>query len=354
MVLPDKLAASPTSVKAHIKAKAAELGFDRCGITTSSPPPHHKDYLDWLEDGMAGELNYLHRQAPKRSSLDTVLPGVKSLIVVAMNYYTDDKPSEEKSGLIARYARFDDYHQTMWNRLDNLLIYITELVPGTQGKAYCDTGPITERDYAMRAGLGWIGKHTNLINRGLGNWFFLGELLLDLELAPDEPESTHCGTCVRCLAACPTGAIVAPYKLDARKCISYLTIELKGSIPIELRPLVGNRIYGCDDCLAICPWNRFAVKSTDPAVQPRSDLVSTDLIELLSIDDAGFKRRFESTPIMRTKRRGLLRNVCVALGNVGDMAAIPSLVTASKDTEPLIQEHAEWAISEIIRREESS
>jgi epoxyqueuosine reductase len=342
-----------TELKNAIKQKAAELGFALCGITTAHPPPHHKDYVAWLDLGYAGELEYLHRQEQKRSDLRQVMPGVKSLVVVALNYYSGDElAAEQTSGIVARYARFDDYHETMWRRLDDLLTYIKTIEPGTSGKAYCDTGPITERDLAMRAGLGWIGKHTNLISRRLGNWFFIGELLLDCEIEPDEPESPHCGSCQRCLPACPTGAITGPFQLDARRCISYLTIELKGSIPIELRSSIGNRIYGCDDCLAVCPWNKFAVKSDDPEVRPRKDLVAADLCELLTLNDRAFLDRFEFSPIKRTKRRGLLRNVCVALGNVGDRSAFPYLDKACDDYEPLIREHAAWAIKEINRRTE--
>jgi epoxyqueuosine reductase len=232
--------------------------------------------------------------------------------------------------------------------LEELLAFIKTQSPDASGKVYCDTGPITERDLAMRAGLGWIGKHTNLISRRLGNWFFLGEILLDIPLPADTPETTHCGTCTRCLPACPTGAITAPYELDARRCISYLTIELKGSIPEDLRPLIGTRIYGCDDCLAVCPWNKFAVQSDDPAVQPRADLTLPDLLELLALDDEAFRAKFKNSPIKRTKRRGLLRNVCVALGNLGDPQALLALQTAAEhDPEPLVREHARWAVGQI-------
>ena len=252
-------------------------------------------------------------------------------------------------GTVARYARFDDYHDTLWQRLESLLAFIQAQSPNANGKVYCDTGPITERDLAMRAGLGWIGKHTNLISRKLGNWFFLGEIILDLELPADTPETTHCGTCTRCLPACPTGAITAPYQLDARRCISYLTIELKGSIPEDLRPLIGTRIYGCDDCLAACPWNKFAVQSDDPAVRPRADLTAPDLLDLLALDDDSFRVKFKNSPIKRTKRRGLLRNVCVALGNLGDPRALPALTRAADtDPEPLVREHAAWALTQIM------
>ena len=219
--------------------------------------------------------------------------------------------------------------------------------PTTRSLWYVDTGPLLERDLAQRAGLGFVGKHTNLISRRLGNWIFLAEILTTLELPPDAPEQNHCGHCTRCLAACPTQAITAPFQLDARRCISYLTIELKGSIPVELRPAVGNRIYGCDDCLAVCPWNKFAQEGRLMRPHRRADLEQPDLLELLRLDAAGFKARFAGTPLERTKRRGLLRNVCVALGNVGDATALPDLQRAANDPEPLIAEHARWAMEQI-------
>ena len=334
-----------------IKAEAGRLGFSLCGITSADPPPHHRHYAQWLAEGKAGEMLYLHRQEPKRGDLSQILPGAKSVVCVALNYSPEDgppAPNNGGAGVVARYARFDDYHETLQARLEALLAFIKLQAPVANGKVYCDTGPITERDLAMRAGLGWIGKHTNLISRELGNWFFLGEILLDITLPADTPETTHCGTCTRCIPACPTGAITAPYQLDARRCISYLTIELKGSIPEDLRPLIGTRIYGCDDCLAVCPWNKFAVRSDDPAVRPRADLSTPDLLELLALDDEAFRAKFKNSPIKRTKRRGLLRNVCVALGNLGDPGALPALTQAvDSDPEPLVREHAAWAITQI-------
>jgi epoxyqueuosine reductase len=215
---------------------------------------------------------------------------------------------------------------------------------------YVDTGPVLERDFAQRAGIGFVGKHTNLISRRLGNWIFLAEILTTLELEPDAPEKNRCGKCSRCIAACPTDAITAPFQLDARKCISYLTIELKGAIPVEFRKAIGNRIYGCDDCLAVCPWNKFAREGNLMKASARPDMNSLDLIELLSLDEKDFKLRFAGSPILRTKRRGFLRNVCVALGNVGDKSALPALEKSTHDAEPLIAEHARWAISEIESR----
>jgi epoxyqueuosine reductase len=254
------------------------------------------------------------------------------------------------TGVIARYARFTDYHEVLGERLKALAAFLDSLATGTRSLWYVDTGPLLERDLAQRAGLGFIGKHTNLIHRELGNWFFLAEILTTLDLAPDAPEKNRCGTCARCLAACPTQAITAPFELDARRCISYLTIELKGDIPVELRPAIGNRIYGCDDCLAVCPWNRFARAGALLKAHARADLDQPALLDLLALDEAGFRRKFAGTPILRTKRRGLLRNVCVALGNCGDTGALPALERAAQDPEPLISRHARWAIDRINAR----
>ena len=241
----------------------------------------------------------------------------------------------------------------MGKQLAELTRFVNQLGGnGARSLWYVDTGPLLERDLAQRAGLGFVGKHTSLISRQLGNWYFLAEILTTLELEPDAPEKNRCGSCTRCLEACPTGALPAPFQLDARRCISYLTIELKEPIPVELRPAIGNRIYGCDDCLAACPWNRFAREGQMMKAHTRSDLALPDLLELLAIDEAEFKRRFAATPMLRTKRRGLLRNVCVALGNTGDASALPSLERAAREPEPLIAEHARWAIERLRERGE--
>jgi epoxyqueuosine reductase len=252
---------------------------------------------------------------------------------------------------MARYARFKDYHDVLGERLKQLTQYLDEL-GGESSRSlwYADTGPLLERDLAQRAGLGFVGKHTNLISRQLGTWIFLAEIITTLELEPDSPEKNRCGSCARCISACPTAAITAPFQLDARRCISYLTIELKGAIPVELRSAIGDHIYGCDDCLAACPWNKFAREGKLMKEHARADLGRSDLLELLALDDPGFKSRFAGTPILRTKRRGLLRNVCVALGNVGDETALPALLKAAEDPEPLIAEHARWAIAQIESR----
>ena len=254
-------------------------------------------------------------------------------------------------GIIARYARHADYHDVLATPLKALSSFVDELGgAGTRSLWYVDTGPILEREFAQRSGIGFVGKHTNVISRRFGNWILLAEILTTLELEPDAPEKNRCGSCTRCITACPTNAITAPFQLDARLCVSYLTIELKGAIPLELRPAIGTRIFGCDDCLAACPWNRFAQEGALMRQQARADLREPDLLELLKLDEVKFKQRFQGTPILRSKRRGLLRNVCVALGNTGGKQALPELDKAAKDSEPLIAEHARWALNEIKRR----
>ncbi|MEI6083112.1 MAG: tRNA epoxyqueuosine(34) reductase QueG [Verrucomicrobiota bacterium] len=324
-------ASTASTRAAAVKARARALGFDLVGITTAAPPLHAGEFQQWLADKFHGEMAYMERNATKRADLQQVLPGAKSIVVVGLNYCVEAAGTPR----IARYAQGErDYHDVMGEKLKQL----TEF---TGGLWYVDTGPILERDLAQRAGIGFIGKHTNLISRQLGNWIFLGAVLTPLELPADEPSGEYCGTCRRCIDACPTRAIVAPYRLDARLCISYLTIELKGSIPVELRPLIGDRVFGCDDCLEVCPWNRFAQAGQ---FRPRE---LPALVEFLSWDEAKFKTFFAGTPIYRVKRRGFLRNVCVALGNIGDKAALPALQKALDDPEPLVREHAAWAISRL-------
>jgi len=340
-------------MKELIRARALESGFDDCRFTTAGPPASAGRFQDWLAGKNHGEMNYLERNAEKRIEPQKVLPGAKSVIALAASYEISSPQSairNPQSGVVARYARFDDYHNILAERLKRLTQFVDQLGDETRSLWYVDTGPLLERDLAQRAGLGFVGKHTNLIGRRLGNWIFLCEILTTLDLAPDAPEKNRCGSCVRCIEACPTNAITAPFQLDARRCISYLTIELKGPIPIELRPAIGNRIYGCDDCLAVCPWNRFAREGSLMKNHQRPELACPDLVGLLQLDEVGFKSRFSGTPVLRTKRRGLLRNVCVALGNTGDESALPALEKAAHDSEPLIAEHSRWAISEIESR----
>jgi epoxyqueuosine reductase len=341
-------------VKDRVKARAFELGFDDCRITTADPPETAPAFEGWLQDGRHGAMGYLERNAFKRVDPRQVLPGARSIIVLAASYARPSAEPEEApagAGIIARYAQHRDYHDVLGERLKRLSDFVGELSgPETRSLWYIDTGPMLERDLAQRAGIGFAGKHTNLISRSLGNFFFLAEIITTVDLPPDHPEKNRCGSCSRCITACPTDAIIAPFKLDARRCISYLTIELKGSIPEEFRPAIGNRVYGCDICLEACPWNRFAREGRVMREHRREDLRQPMLLELLALDDAAFKIRFAGTPMLRTKRRGLLRNVCVALGNVGDENALAALERAAADQEPLIVEHARWAIEQIIRR----
>lgn len=341
-------------MKAAIRQRALELGFDDCRFTSADAPASAGAFQNWIAEKKFGEMNWIERNAEKRIDPQKVLAGAKSAVVLAASYENSNPKFEIrnlKSGVVARYARFEDYHNVLAGRLKTLTEFINQLGEGTRALWYADTGPVLERDLAQRAGLGFVGKHTNLISRKFGNWIFLSEILTTLELEPDAPEKNHCGSCTRCIAACPTSAIIAPFQLDARRCISYLTIELKGAIPIEFRKAIGNRIYGCDDCLAVCPWNRFAREGKLMKAHARPELNEPDLIELLPLDEKKFKSRFAGTPILRTKRRGLLRNVCVALGNTGDESALPALENALRDSEPLIAEHARWAISEIEERQ---
>jgi epoxyqueuosine reductase len=277
------------------------------------------------------------------------------VVVLAVNYWQGvdgtgvRKPETGKKGRIARYAWGDDYHELIETKLRRLDELLREF--GGAQKCYVDTGPILERDFAAEAGVGWHGKSTMLLNRELGTWFFLAEILTTLDLPEDEPQNEHCGSCTRCMAACPTGAISAPHQLDARRCISYLTIESKSAIPLELRPLIGDRIYGCDDCLEACPWNRFAKVSRETAFAAHPAVRQMSLTDFLRLDETAFRVLFRHSPIKRIKRRGFLRNVCVALGNVGTADDLEALEHAAHDPEPLISEHASWAMAQIRSRE---
>jgi epoxyqueuosine reductase len=351
-----------TDIAKQLKQRARELGFDDCRITSAAAPEGAGRLRAWLEDGCHGEMGYLERNAHKRVDPQLVLSGARSVVTLATAYsdHGSDRPSPDQSsaesaapqGRIARYARYTDYHDVLAERLKCLTEFLDQAA-AVEGRSlwYVDTGPLLERELAQRAGIGFIGKHTNLISRRLGNWIFLSEIITTAQLTPDAPEANRCGTCSRCIAACPTGAITEPFRLDSRLCISYLTIELKGPIPEELRPAIGNRIYGCDDCLEACPWNRFARMGRVMKDSARADLDQPRLLELLKLDQPGFKAMFKGTPLLRTKRRGVLRNVCVALGNIGDASALPALRAAAGDPEPIIAEHAAWAVAQIESRE---
>jgi epoxyqueuosine reductase len=341
-------------LKQRLVSFAREIGFDSCRVAACGSAPHADKFRVWLGEGGHGEMSYMERGEEKRCDPQKILSGAKSIVVLAMNYFQGGAAhraaATAKTGRIARYAWGDDYHDLIANKLDKIDEFLREF--GGQQKCYVDTGPVLERDHAAKAGIGWHGKSTMLIDRQLGTWFFLAEVLTTLELPPDEPARDRCGTCERCIRACPTGAITAPHRLDARRCISYLTIELKGSIPLELRPLIGDRIFGCDDCLDACPWNRFAKMSREAAFSARPSTVGAPLRYYLSLSDDEFRVLFRNSPIKRIKRRGFLRNVCVALGNIGDSSDLPALERVTADPDPLIAEHAKWAIHQIRSRHE--
>ena len=332
-----------------LKDYARSLGFERCGIAPAAPSDGFDRLKEWLARGYAGEMAYLVHREQARQHPSSILSDVRSVIMVGMVYSSEtgeEKPSE--LGRVARYARGPDYHEVLWRKLDELLTWLKKQVPGCEGRSVVDTAPLLERDFARRAGLGWIGKNTMLIDKRLGSFLFLGALLVNIEMQADAPhKSSHCGTCTACIDACPTHAFAAPGWLDARRCISYLTIELRSPIPLELRSGMGNWLFGCDVCQEVCPWNHKTHPSSFPS---RDDLESLDPVELLGLSEEAFRNRFRGTAIQRTKRRGLLRNAAIILGNTGNTSAIPALTLASSDPEPQIQDAARWAIEQIIRR----
>ena len=336
------------SLEQLLKAQAYGLGFDLVGITSLGPMETADTFDSWIEHGYAGEMDYLARGAAKRRDSRLPVAGATSAIVVGLSY-----GGREPSGPVARYARGDDYHDVMTARLDELHRWLElEVCRSVCGKGYVDTGPILERDLARRAGLGWFGKNTNLINPGIGSFFFIGVLLVELDLVSDAPfDADRCGSCTRCLDACPTDAFAGPGVLNATKCISYLTIEAKGAIPPEQRALIGDLIYGCDICQDVCPWNvRFSRDVREDAFRPR-DVLAGDARaiarRILSMDDASFRRDFKGSPMKRAKRRGLARNAATVLGNVGTADDLATLLAALDDPEPLVAEHAAWALERI-------
>ena len=342
------------SLEERLKQHAHALGFELAGIAPATDADGFDRLRDWLAHGFAGTMEYMHRHGDARRHPSSVLPDVRSVVMVGMNYRPEpeqEKLSRKRLGRISCYARGTDYHDVLRAHLNSLLDWLRRECPECIGRGVVDTAPLLERDFARRAGLGWFGKNTMLLNKRLGSFFFIGALLVNLELAPDPPHTaSHCGTCTACLDACPTQAFAAPGVLDARRCISYLTIEHRGDVPVELRPGLGDWLFGCDVCQEVCPWNRKAPLSTEPAWQARPDLERVDLIEILSLTEDEFRRRFRSTALLRTKRRGLLRNAALVLGNTSDTSALPALRRALDDAEPLIREAACWAIDAIERR----
>jgi len=348
---------SAIDLKERIKAKSLQLGFTLAGVTTPEPSPHYSTFENWLAQGHHGTMGYLanDRSRARRANPREILPECKSILVLATPY-SPPSPGKNREALyeeglemksqIASYAWGDDYHEVLPARMKELVRFIEEQVGcPVKNRWYTDTGPILERDLAQRAGIGWIGKNTCLINPKQGSYFLLSEIFLDLDLEPDPPFVTdHCGTCRRCIEACPTDCILPNRTIDATRCISYLTIELKDEIPSELREKIGGWVFGCDICQMVCPWNRFAPEG-DSAFGVKT--LPGSLTDELTISTQEFNQRFKQSPIKRTKRRGYLRNVAVALGNTGNRLALPVLQNALKDEEPMVREHARWAINKI-------
>ncbi len=353
-----------------VKRRAIELGFDRVGIAQVDESPTAHAFLRWLERGYAGAMHYLQRDPQRRVDPRVIMPEARSIIVVARNYWVPVADpallSDPSRGRISRYAWGRDYHDVLRPRLFALDAFLRELSGRTTyGRAYVDTGPVLERAWAARAGLGFVGKNTCLIVPRLGSWVFLGVLLVPEVLEPDPtpvraasdppvwvwPDGTRgtCGRCQRCLSACPTQAFTGPYELDARRCISYLTIEWRGPIPREIRPAMGNWIFGCDQCQEVCPWNRaFARPTEEPAFQAHPERMAPRLLDLLKLGEEAFRERFRKTPLWRARRRGILRNACVAVGNWGDPRALPELRRVlEEEPEPLIRGHCAWALGRI-------
>lgn len=342
----------------RIREQAVALGFDVVGIAPAGPVPWSEAFEEWLAARHHADMRWLAKNRGRRTDPRRVVPDARSVILVGFSYYVEDPPAsiwdDPLRGRVARYAWGTDYHQELLPRLLELKAFIEREGTGTpQCRAYVDTGPLMERSWAAEAGLGFIGKNTLLISPNYGSYLLLGGIITDLELEADEPVlgTGTCGECRRCLGTCPSHAFPAPYILDSNRCISYLTIELKTSIPEKMRPLMGTWIFGCDACQEVCPWVRqCACPSERRFLAFDAERFAPDLLELMTLDEAGFRQRYKGTPILRAKRRGLLRNAAVALGNSGRKEALPALRQAAQDHEPLVREHAEWAISVIEER----
>ncbi len=342
------------NLKQAVKAEARRLGFMLAGVTSADPPPHYPAFTAWLAQGRHGEMAYLASDASRQRRADprALLPDCRSILVLAAPYSAPaPAPQNASRGRVAAYAWGEDYHETLSDRLRQLGDFIqAQAGQPVVLRGYTDTGPLLERDLAQRAGLGWIGKNTCLIHPQTGSYFFLAELLLSIEMEPDPPfAADHCGTCTRCIQACPTGCILPDRTLDARRCISYLTIELKGEIPVELRRLTGDWVFGCDVCQQVCPWNqRFAPAEGDPAFAARPGLPFPDLEAELALTPEAFNRKFKGSAVRRAKRRGYLRNAAVALGNHRRLEAVPALrQAAQEEAEALIRQAAAWALEQM-------
>lgn len=340
------------SFKAKIAARAADCGFDAIGFTRASLPPERRRWLqDFLEAGHHGTMGWMAERADQRAAPQMLWPEALSVISLGFSYAPEQKNALENLGRpevgnISVYARNRDYHDIIKGKLKHLAQFIAGLGEGV--KVFVDTAPVMEKPLAEQAGLGWQGKHTNLVSRTHGSWLFLGEVFTTLQIEPDAEGENHCGSCHACLTACPTDAFPAPYKLDARRCISYLTIEHDGPIPEEFRVAMGNRIYGCDDCLAVCPWNKFAAAGREAKLMHREDLTAPKLAELAALDDAAFRAKFSGSPIKRSGRNRFIRNVAIAIGNSADAALLPVAKTLAADADAMVAEAGAWAATRLL------
>ncbi len=343
------------TLEQRLKAQASALGFAACRIARADAAPLAGERLRaWLQAGHHGDMLWMEERAEQRASPKGLWPDVRSVIMLGMSYAPGRDPlalaDVPDRGRISVYAQGKDYHDTVKKGLKGLARWLVEQQPGSL-KVFVDTAPVMEKPLAQGAGLGWQGKHSNLVNRDHGSWLFLGAIYTELALTPDAPEQDHCGSCTACQTACPTNAFPAPYMVDARRCISYLTIEHKGPIPHDLRPGIGNRIYGCDDCLAVCPWNKFAqTAAANRAFIGRAELAAPALADLLDLDDAGFREIFSGSPIKRIGRDRMVRNAAIAAGNSGDPALLPHLRALADDPAPVVAEAAQWAIERLTDR----
>jgi epoxyqueuosine reductase len=340
----------------RIKARAHALGFQRVGITRATVDPDAAHLEDWLSQGLHGDMHWMQRHAALRTSPSALQPGTLSVVSVGLDYAQDDTEAwltlaDPERAYVARYALGADYHKLMRKRLQRLADWIAAEAGPFGHRVFVDSAPVLERALARNAGLGWIGKHTCLIDRDGGSWFFLGELFTDLALPADPPASAHCGRCTRCIDICPTQAITAPYRLDARRCIAYLTIEHDGSIDEPLRPLIGNRIFGCDDCQLVCPWNKFARRTDEPAFRARNGLDRASLLDLFAWSEAEFLQRSEGSTLRRSGWRRWRRNLAIALGNAPASGEIRAALAAEAEAaDPVIREHVRWALEQQARK----
>jgi epoxyqueuosine reductase len=347
-----KMSLTPDRLGAGIRREAARLGFDLCRFTEAKLPEETGGRLrDWLEAGAHGAMGWMATTADRRAAPRILWPEARSIVMLGLNYGPRDNPldvlAQPAIGAISVYARHRDYHDIVKGRLKQLAAFMLKRAGGGTVKVFVDTAPVMEKPLAAQAGLGWQGKHTNLVSRDFGSWLFLGAIFTDLTLAPDTPETDHCGQCRRCLDICPTNALPAPYQIDARRCVSYLTIEHPGPIPREFRAAIGNRIYGCDDCLAVCPWNKFAQTTREAKLAARADLEAPALAELARLDDTQFRVFFAASPIKRIGRARFLRNVLVAIGNSGAPTLTTEALRLLDDPHPLIRGAAIWALARL-------